>query len=384
MFTTGTKFLIGSTVLATIAAIAYGLTQQDELGTIGLASAAISLAFLAGVNLVTRDANVWADEISSVETTAASVRAPRNSVWPLGFAFGAAVVTVGLVTQQVFFVVGVVILLATGAEWTAEAWANRASLDPAHNARVRSTVANPLEFPLGAAIGIGIIVYTFSRIMLWLSKTNTVIAFAVVGALIIAFAFFFAYRPGVKSRAAVGLIAVGALSLIVGGVAAGLDGQRDIHEHETTDGLQEEGEDICSSPDEFEADHDASQKVGATANNAATITLGEDGQLTFTVVGPVEPGEAGLTLPRSNPSNVLFVNASDHERRLSVDFGTQVVETEDGEEAEVAHLECTTLVDEGGEQNMTLVIPLPSSTAEDGFFFFVPGVESARLELIVP
>ena len=41
----------------------------------------------------------------------------------------------------------------------------------------RSGFANPLEFPLAAAIGIGIIVYAFSRIMLWLSKTNTVIAF---------------------------------------------------------------------------------------------------------------------------------------------------------------------------------------------------------------
>jgi hypothetical protein len=384
MFTTGSKFLIGATVVATIAAIAYGVTQQDEVGTVGLASAAISLAFLTGVNLFTRDANVWADEISSVETAPAAVRAPRNSIWPLGFALGAVVVTVGLVTQQAFFAVGAVILLASGAEWAAEAWAARASADPGYNANVRSTIANPLEFPLAAAIGIGVIVYSFSRIMLWLSKTNTVIAFAVLGAVIIAFAFFFAYRPAVKSKAAVGIIAVGAFSLVVGGVAAGLDGERDIHEHETTGGLEAEGENICSSPDEFEADHDASQKVGATANVAAEITLGEDGQLTYVQNGPNEAGAAGLSLPRTNPNNVVFINESDHHRRLSVDLGTQTIETEDGETQESPHLVCTALVDEGGEQNFTLYIPLPSATAEEGFFFFVPGVETARLELIVP
>jgi hypothetical protein len=92
----------------------------------------------------------------------------------MAFALGAVVLTVGLVTYQAVFIVGVVLLLAAGAEWTAEAWAERASADPAYNAEVRSRIANPLEFPLGAAIGIGIIAYAFSRIMLWLSKTNTV------------------------------------------------------------------------------------------------------------------------------------------------------------------------------------------------------------------
>lgn len=377
MFTTGTKFLIGSTVLAIIAAVAYGVTQNDELGTVGLASAAISLAFLTAVNVSTRDANVWADEVA-VDTVSAAARPPRNSIWPMVFALGAAVLTVGLVTQQAFFVVCTIILLAAGAEWTAEAWAARASADSSHNATVRSTIANPLEFPLAAAIGIGIIVFTFSRVMLWLSKTNTVIAFAVLGALIIAFAFFFAYRPGTKSKAALGLVGIGALSLVVGGVAAGLDGEREIHHHEAL-----EGEEICASPDESDADHSASQSVGATASVAAFITLGEDEQLTYKVNGPIDPGEAGLTLPRSNPNNIVFVNKSEHERRLTVDLGTQTVSTDDGD-VEERHLVCTALVEEGGSQNMTVIIPLPSTTAENGFFFFVPGVDTAHLELIVP
>ena len=51
MFTTGSKLLIGSTVMATVAAVLYGVTQEGTLGTIGLASAAIALAFLAGINV---------------------------------------------------------------------------------------------------------------------------------------------------------------------------------------------------------------------------------------------------------------------------------------------------------------------------------------------
>jgi hypothetical protein len=58
MFTTGSKLLIGSAVVATIAAIMYGITQDGVLGTVGLASAAVALSFLAGVNVYVRDSNV--------------------------------------------------------------------------------------------------------------------------------------------------------------------------------------------------------------------------------------------------------------------------------------------------------------------------------------
>src|SRR6056297_3025624 len=148
MFTTGSKLLIGATVLATISAIAYGVTQEGVMGTVGLVSAAVALGFLAGVNIYVRDANVWADEISTVESTSAAARPPADSIWPMAFALGAVVLTVGLVTYQAVFIVGVVLLLAAGAEWTAEAWAERASADEAYNAQVRSRIANPLEFPL--------------------------------------------------------------------------------------------------------------------------------------------------------------------------------------------------------------------------------------------
>jgi len=383
MFTTGSKLLIGATVLATISAIAYGVTQEGVMGTVGLVSAAVALGFLAGVNIYVRDANVWADEISTVESTSAAARPPADSIWPMAFALGAVVLTVGLVTYQAVFIVGVVLLLAAGAEWTAEAWAERASADEAYNAQVRSRIANPLEFPLAAAIGAGIVVYSFSRIMLWLSKTNTVVFFSVMGIVILSVAFFLANRPGIKSRAVVGGIAVGALALVAGGAAAGLGGEREIKVHETTEGVSEEGGDICASTEKFEADEKASQSVGATAAVAATITLTDAGDLVFDLNGPDEAGTDSLTLPRSNPNNVLFVNESDEDRRLSLDLGTRTIE-EGGEEEEIPFLVCTALVEPDGQQNKTITIGAPSFAFPDGYTFFVPGVESARLELVVP
>ena len=49
MFTTGSKLLIGSSVLAWIAAAVYGVAQEGALGTIGMISVAAALSLLAGI-----------------------------------------------------------------------------------------------------------------------------------------------------------------------------------------------------------------------------------------------------------------------------------------------------------------------------------------------
>ena len=50
----------------------------------------------------------------------------------------------------------------------------------------------------------------------------------------------------------------------------------------------------------------------------------------------------------------------------------------------VDNLVCTTLLEEDGQQLLTLTIGIPSAAQEDGYRFFVPGVDSAELELVVP
>ena len=382
MFTTGSKLLIGSALVATFAAIMYGIAQDGVLGTVGLASAAVALWFLAGVNVYTRDSNVLDTDPASVAASAAARYRPANSPWPFLLAGGAILLTVGLVTSQVVVTLGFILILAAGVEWVVHAWAERTSSDAAHNEEVRTRTLGPLEFPLFGAIAVGILVYAFSRMMLSLTQENTVILFAVVATVLLLIGFLLAFRPSIRSGAIGGMLAIVAVAIIAGGVVAAVDGQRDIPEHETVDELSEEG--ICESPDEFEADENASQTVSASANVAATITLRPDGLFSVSVVGPAPEGAVALTLPRSTPTNIIFRNESDHERRLSLDLGTEFVEGEGGEEEEIPFQTCTTLVEEDGEQLLTFSIPVPSEAVPGGYHFFVPGVESAVLEVVVP
>ena len=420
MFTTGSKFLIGASVMATIATLVYGLGQGGVLGTVGLASATAGLIGLATLNAILRDSNVFSDDDAPVETSSAAQFAPTPSVWPLGFAFGAVVIAVGLISYQPIVVIGLVALVVTGGEWTVQAWSERASGNVEHNAAVRSRMSNPLEYPVGGAVAIGIIVFAFSRVMLWLSKTNTVIAFAVLAAVVLAVAFAIANRPKVGAGAVGGVVAVGAVAVVAAGAFAGLDGERDIPEFETTTVWQEEAllhpeeyaegahegehpaELICESPEEFpEADEDVSQTV-ASKSGTYQVFLTGDGTMKFDVPGPVEDGPAGMVIPRSNPTNVIFRNESDEHRRLSLDFGTETIEV-GGEEVEARHQICTTLIEPGGAQLLTVEADQPTfafdgqinpngpgdleGTEEiegDGYWFYVPGVDTAKLELIVP
>jgi hypothetical protein len=402
MFTTGSKILIGGSVLATVAAIVYGVSQNEALGIVGLISAAIALSLLAGFNVWARDSNLSALDTTVIATSEAAAEPPAASIWPMVFAVGAATVLLGLVTQQSIFTIGVVVLLAAGAQWMVQAWAESASADSAVNAAVRNRVANPLEYPLLGAIAVGAIAYAFSRVMLWLSKTNTVIAFSVLAVLVACVAFFFAFRPSVKRGAVSAALGLGAVAIVASGAAAGVDGERDIHAHETTTTAAAEG--LCASPEEGEYDEKASQTVSAKASTY-TITLTEADELEFDVPGPVDAGVESITLPRSNPNNIVFRNDSDEERRLTYDFRAltedEIAEAEaakeeeshadEGESAE-AHdtferlQQCTTLLEPGAAQLMTLFLAEPSfspSNDDEAFRFFVPGTD-AELEVMVP
>ena len=70
-----------------------------------------------------------------------------------------------------------------------------------------------------------------------------------------------------------------------------------------------------------------------------------------------------------------------------LDLGTRPELDEDGEEipdSEMPNQRCTPLVEEGGSQLLTFSIPTPSSVADSPYSFIVPGVDGARLEVVVP
>lgn len=375
MFTTGTKLLIGSAVAAAVFALLYGVTQEGILGTIGLTSAAIALALLAAVNTYGRDANVSAMDPDAFEASAAAQATARNSLWPFVVALGATTVTLGLVTTRAFFVIGMVVIVAGALEWIVQAWAERASADGAFNRDARERLIDPLELPIAGAAGAGIVVYAFSRVMLGLpSKSSTIVAFAVAGALVLAVGAIVGFARNASKATLAGTFSLVAVALVAGGAVAGLNGERDTHPHHTPGDLA--AEDECG-PEETAADEDASQSVAGKSNVAAEITY--TGEALEAEVPGVE-GFTTLTLPRSNPSNVLFHNSSGAPARLVVELHPAV--DDDGAPLGPERL-CTALVEDGGTQFLTVVFDRPSFAVDGGFAFTVAGSD-ASLGVVVP
>jgi hypothetical protein len=375
MFTTGSKLLIGSAAAAWLAAAVYGIAQEGTLGTLGLISAAVALSFLAGLNLFVRDSNVSAMDPDGFDAAAAAQATARPSLWPLLVGLGVTTMTLGLATYRAIFVLGLIALAAGALEWVVQGWSERASRDAAFNSDVRHQFADPLEMPVAAAIGAGVVVFSFSRVMLGLpSKTATVVAFSVVAALILAVGAYLGLQRGISKTAMTGAFSLGAIALIAGGTVAGLNGERKTEEHHTTEYIAKRNE--CGT-EETEADEKASQTVAGKSNNAEVV-LDESG-LSANVVG-YDGNFAAMTLPRANPNNILFRNKTAEPARLVIELHPAV--DQNGVPLGPERL-CTALVDEGGVQLLTVYFQQPSFAVDGGYEFTVPGTD-ATLEVTVP
>jgi hypothetical protein len=378
MFTTGSKLLIGSAALAWVSAAVYGIAQEGALGTIGLVSVAVALSMLAAVNLFVRDSNVSAMDTEAFEASPAAQATARRSLWPLLVAIGLTMMTLGAATLPAIFVLGIVATAAGLLEWLVQGWSERASADRRFNSAARDVVADPLELPVAAAILFAVIAYSFSRVMLGMpTKSATVVIFSVVAAIILGVGTIAAMKRGISTPVITGVFSIGAIALIAGGAVAGLNGERETHHHETTADLAEEN--LCGA-EETEADERGSQNVAAKSNPAAILVF-DGAELVAEIPGFDEQLDT-LTIVRSNASNILFRNESDDDARLVLDLHPAV--DEDGAELGPKQL-CTTLVEEGGLQFMTVEIDRPSyALADDEMYqFSVPGTD-AVVEVVVP
>jgi hypothetical protein len=102
----------------------------------------------------------------------------------------------------------------------------------------------------------------------------------------------------------------------------------------------------------------------------------------------IDGDQTMVIVTRNSPTNVLFHNESDEPRRLVLDLGTRSeIDPETGDtvpDSAVPNQVCTTLVEDGGSQFLTVTIAEPSVTAESPYRFVVPGVDGAEVEVIVP
>ena len=380
MITTSSKLFYGLGTGALVGAIVWFIANDGgSIGSVALLFASISLIFLGAIASFTRDGHVLSTDTASHPTSGAAQRNVRNSLWPLGTAIATGFVVVGLISSPGIFKVGIGLLIAMLGEWMIQNWSERGSSDSEYNSKIRNYVVHPLELPVGGALLLAVIVLSFSRVMLSLSHEAGPLVFAVVGAVILAFGTLVGFRRSASPRLVGAICAVALTGLAGVGVATALDGER----AELTKAAEEDhfAHRPCGEEEE-ETDEDASRSIGAKSSVQATVIL-ENGVLSAEVDG-FEGPQQSITLQRSNPSTIVFINRDDAAHRMVVKYGMVVEDLGGGVERET-HLEaCTSKVEKDGQQSVTLTVPKPSIASEEPYEITVPGVEGAKIDVVVP
>lgn len=377
MFTTGSKMFLGATMLSVVAAIVFAASEGGAIGlmgTVGLVTAAVIFAFLAGINLFARDGNTPSMQ-QGVEHTAAAAQPPvGRSMWPLIAAVGVGGLAVGAVSKPVVFKVALVVLLAAIVEWMVHAWSERASADGNYNANLRSRMMNSLEFPILATVGAAGVIYAFSRVMLTANPDAGLWIFIVVGVLVITGGFLFANGQKASKRTVAAVCTISAVAFLGIGVASALQGQRGINPHPSIDDASQKA--LCLEGGEEEVDEHASQDVSLKSNVVANIYLQDDHDLVALINGYPNVEYHEITVQRSTQLGVIFHNNTDEPQRLTGRFGSFPDESE--------AVSCTTAVNPGKSAYLGFRIPKTNAASSTPLEFIVPGVDGATIEIVVP
>ncbi|MFM8507486.1 MAG: hypothetical protein ACKOBR_07335, partial [Actinomycetota bacterium] len=115
MFKVGSKLFLGLSGFAAVNLVAY-IIFVERLAVGGVALS-IVFAALVGVSAAILLIN---EGDSEVQPRDASLT--RASMWPLVTAVGLVLFVLGLVVAQVYFIFGIVVVLAALAEWMVQAW----------------------------------------------------------------------------------------------------------------------------------------------------------------------------------------------------------------------------------------------------------------------
>lgn len=379
MITTGSKLLYGLGSLSIVAAIVWFVANDGgSIGVVALASVATALIFLGTIASFIRDGHVLSTEIAAHATAPAARRSVGRSWWPLGLGLSVGFMVVGLVSSPGIFKVGIALVFAMLGEWMVSNWAERASANAEYNEKVRSWVVHPLEIPIAASLILAVVVLSFSRIMLSLSKEAGPIVFAIAGALILFVGAMFSIRRGTSRN----LIAVVCGIVLVGlsgvGIALALDGERE----ELVEAAAEDhfAHRECGIESGY-TDKKPAGSVSAKSSVAAIVTL-KDGKLTA-----IQDGYQGeltsITLQRANPSLIIFRNEDEAKHRMVLSYGKVVEDLGGGVERESVLEACTSLIEKGKQQSVIVSIPKPSFASEEPYSITIPGLEGIAVEVLV-
>ena len=371
MFSTGFKYFLGVTVLS-VAALIMSFFVLDQLAIAGVAiSMLIAVtALLAGIAVATRDGQ------TTTATPDSSKELATQSMWPLVTSIGVVLLALGLVISSLVFFSGLVVVLGALAEWMVQSWSERASKDVKYNALARKRILNPIEFPVLAALGLGVVIYSFSRIMLAVDKSTGALLFIVLGSVVLIAGILFVLKPNLNRSLVVAICSLGAVGIFATGILSATTGMREelvlakseSHEHPE-----------CGAERSEHFDKLAEGNLSLRSSVDATIELA-DGKLTARVVGFNQP-QNSVTVRRANSTNFIFHNLDANEYRLVADLGNRAVAEPEGKTEK--NLVCTQLTAQGSEQSLVLTInkPAPAGTS---YVLSVPGIEGQVIELVVP
>ncbi|NBP41630.1 MAG: hypothetical protein EBU68_02465 [Actinobacteria bacterium] len=377
MFSTGFKYFFGVTVLSVVALI-MSVALFEKLALVGVA-----ISFLIAVGALLAGLAAFTSDGTTRDANTSTSELVTQSMWPLISAVGVVFLALGLVTSSIVFFGGIVVLLAALSEWMVQAWSERASTDLSHNTAARKRLLNPIEFPVLAAVGLGVVIFSFSRIMLTVNKSTGAVLFIVAGALVLVAGTLFAIKPNLKRSVGAAVCVLGALGIVAGGVAGAVSGERVELVEAAAEGHFSHAE--CG-PEESKYFDKLAEGTLSLRSNVSAIVVYQDGELIANVQGINSP-QKSITVARSNPTNIVFRNATEGEFRLVAHLGHSVAsdKTAAGESQDKSHQDttCTQLVAPGAEQSMTFSIAKPSS-AENAYYLYIAGSEDKKIEMVVP
>ena len=271
MITRGSKFFYGAAAVAFLTALVYGFVTGasanggvlnvfsdgnvvnsiigpisfgwkgwvgDQVGYSILMGFAGVMVVIGGMTSIFRDgspealAELQGATVEKGEITGARVdlrvATPQGlSFWPVLAAFSVGAAIVGLAVSSVLFVIGCIGLVVAGVEWTVKAWSERATGDPERNQAIRDHLMHPLEIPVGATLGIGLVIFCMSRILLAVSKVGAVFVIIILATVIFVVAILLANRPHLKRSMMVGALLLFGVLIIGGGIVGGVAGPRE-------------------------------------------------------------------------------------------------------------------------------------------------------------
>mgnify|MGYP003337744210 CR=1 FL=1 len=380
MITTSSKLLYGLGGASLAAGVLWFVAKDGQaMGTVMFAFLAVAFVFLGAIASYTRDGHVLSTDTAAHASAAAAQKPLRAALWPLGTAISVGVTTVGFISSPGIFKVGVALLIAMLGEWMVSNWAEHTSSSSDYNTKVRDYVVHPLELPVAGALLLAVVVLSFSRIMLAIAKDAGPIVFALAGALVLFVGTLVSMRRNANRRVVAGVLGVVVLALAGTGVALALNGERE----ELTKAAEEDhfAHRPCGEEEEV-ADEDASRAVSMKSSVAATIVL-KDGTLHAEVDG-YSGAQSSITLQRGNASTILFINRDAEPHRMVVSYGKVVEDLGGGVQRETKLESCTSKVAKDGQQAVQVRVPKPSWASDEPYSITVPGVEGAKVDVVVP